>query len=296
MPTDTPPLGLLLDVDGPIASPVSRSIAIASIIEDLVTLCAAGVPVAFITGRSESFIREQVVQPLLEAGLGPVLADGGRMFGVCEKGGVWFPITDHGVGPVEIDHALALPEDYTQAIRELVDRSFSATMDFDPSKHAMISVEQRTDVEHEAFVAAQPLFAEAAYALLVDHGLGARFNDRVVVDRDGLVPFRIDQTIISIDVESVLLDKDRGAQRALEYFREQGPVPSLWRTVGDSRSDYRMADFLHTAGYDVAHVDVRPSDGVLDKPYRVVAPGELIHDEAGAQFLRHWVTRLTDND
>lgn len=292
MPTNIPPLGLLLDVDGPIASPVSRTIAIPSIIEDLVTLCGLGVPIAFVTGRSESFIREQVVQPLLVAGLGPVLAGGGRMFGVCEKGGVWFPITADGVGPVEIDHSLALPEDYTRAIRELVQGSFSATMEFDPTKYAMISVEQRTDVEHDAFVQAQPLFADAAFELLVKHGLGAQYEDRVVPDSNGEVPFQIDPTIISIDVESVLLDKARGARRSLDYFRGQGPVPRLWRTVGDSRSDYRMADFLHETGYEVAHVDVRSSDGVLEKPYRVLVPGEVIHDEAGARFLRHWVARL----
>ena len=40
--TAAPPLGLLLDVDGPIASPVSRSIAIQSILDDLVSLTAAG--------------------------------------------------------------------------------------------------------------------------------------------------------------------------------------------------------------------------------------------------------------
>ncbi|WP_232819074.1 hypothetical protein [Homoserinimonas sp. OAct 916] len=295
MPTTIPPLGLLLDVDGPIASPVSRSIAIPSIIDDLVTLCGLGVPIAFVTGRSESFIREHVVGPLIDAGLGPVLAGGGRMFGVCEKGGVWFPITEQGVGTVEIDHALALPQDYTEAIRQLVHSSFAETMEFDGTKYAMISVEQRTDVEHEAFVRAQPSFAAAAFDLLVDHGLGARFNDRVVADSDGHVPFRIDPTIISIDVESVLLDKDRGAERALGYFLGHGPVPTLWRTVGDSRSDYLMADFLHDAGYEVAHVDVRPSDGVLQKPYPVVVPDDLIHDHAGAWFLRQWVAKLTES-
>ncbi len=50
-PAPAAPLGLLLDVDGPIASPVSRSIAIPSIIEDLVSLVRVGVPIAFITGR-----------------------------------------------------------------------------------------------------------------------------------------------------------------------------------------------------------------------------------------------------
>jgi hypothetical protein len=106
------------------------------------------------------------------------------------------------------------------------------------------------------------------------------------------VNFRVDPTIISTDVESVLLDKDRGAARALDYFRESGELPTLWRTVGDSRSDYLMADHLHAEGFDVAHVDVRPADGILERPYRVITQGDLIHDEAGAAFLRHWVRTL----
>ena len=93
MPAATPPLGLLLDVDGPISSPLERRIAIPSIIEDLVTLASLGVPIAFITGRSDTFMREEVVGRLLAAGL----PDGVRMFGVSENGGVWFPITSAGM-------------------------------------------------------------------------------------------------------------------------------------------------------------------------------------------------------
>ncbi|MBB5641237.1 hypothetical protein [Cryobacterium roopkundense] len=52
MPTTASPLGLLLDVDGPIASPITRTIATPSILTDLVTLAGANVPIAFITGRS----------------------------------------------------------------------------------------------------------------------------------------------------------------------------------------------------------------------------------------------------
>jgi hypothetical protein len=93
-------------------------------------------------------------------------------------------------------------------------------------------------------------------------------------------------------IESVLLDKDRGAERALEYFATTGPLPRRWRSVGDSRSDYLMADHLHAAGYDVAHVDVRPKDGILERPYEVIVEGEKIHDEAGAAFLSYWVNEL----
>lgn len=284
-----PPLGLLLDVDGPISSPVERRIAIPSIVEDLVTLAGLGVPIAFITGRSDTFMREQVVTPLIRTGLKP----GARMFGVSEKGGVWFPITSEGMGEIVIDRELALPEDFVEEFRELALTRFSESMFFDETKHAMISLEQNTDTPADDYLVAQALANQEAFDLLVEYGLGARYGELEIPDANGLINYRVDPTIISTDVESVLLDKDRGAARALDFFRESGDLPTLWRTVGDSRSDYLMADYLHGEGFDVAHVDVRPSDGVLTKPYRVIVEGDLIHDDAGAAFLRHWVRALS---
>ena len=286
--TPIPPLGLLLDVDGPIASPVERRIAIPSIIADLVTLADIGVPIAFITGRSDTFMRTEVVAPLVRAGL----PESARVFGVSEKGGVWFPIGAGGMGEVTIDRTVALPDDYTAEYRQLAEERFSDLMFFDDTKHAMISLEQNREADHEEYRVAQAQANQAAFDLLVEYGLGARYENQEFPDAQGEVPYRVDPTIISTDVESVLLDKDRGAQRALEYLRESGPLPTLWRTVGDSRSDYLMADHLHEAGFDVAHVDVRPSDGILERPYRVITEGSAIHDEAGALFLRHWVHAL----
>ncbi|TFB99354.1 hypothetical protein E3O42_14025 [Cryobacterium adonitolivorans] len=282
------PLGLLLDVDGPIASPDTRTIATPSIITDLITLAGANVPIGFITGRSAQFIGEQVVAPLLTAGLPREM----RMYGVCEKGAVWFPITETGMGEVVVDDSVALPAAVVSRIRELVATDYADTMFFDETKLAMISVEQRTDVDRAEYHAAQERFNEAAYAILIACGLGVRFGERTSPDVDGAVPFRIDPTIISTDIESVDLDKDHAAKRALTFFAEGGPLPRLWRSVGDSRSDYLMADHLHAAGYDVAHVDVRPADGILDRPYPVIVEGDLIHDEAGAAFLGYWVQKL----
>lgn len=224
-----PPLGLLLDVDGPIASPVTRTIAIPSIVTDLVALASAGVPIAFITGRSDTFLREQVVAPLVAAGL----AEHARMFGVCEKGGAWAPIGPGGMGDVTIDRSIAVPDAYTAELRALTADRFDDTMFFDDTKHVMISIEQRADVAHDRYVDAQPAMNDAAFELLVAHGLGARFGDREAPDAAGRVPFRVDPTVISTDVESVTLDKDRGAERALAFFAESGPLPTLWRSVGE---------------------------------------------------------------
>jgi hypothetical protein len=285
-----PDLGLLFDVDGPIASPVSRTVRIASILDDLVTLAAAGVPIAFITGRSDAFIRERVIEPLLAVGLGDALRfPGARMFGVFEKGAVWAPVTANGLGSIEIDEAVALPGVFAAAVRELVASDFADAMFFDETKRAMVSVEQRTDVTSDYYVAQQTRFNAAVYTLAVEQGLGLSFGQQRSPDTAGLLPFRIDPTIISTDIESVRLDKDRGAERALEYFASLGALPSIWRSVGDSRSDYLMADHLHAAGFDVAHLDVRPDDGILSRPYPILTEGDLIHDAAGALFLRQWV-------
>jgi hypothetical protein len=287
-------LGLLLDVDGPIASPITRTIAEESIVEDLVTMAAAGIPIAFITGRSDTFLREQVMTPLFASGLADALrAEDARMFAVFEKGAAWSAITADGMAEVTVDSSVALPAEVVDDVRRLVTEQFADTMFFDETKRAMISVEQRTDVDSDTYRAAQEAFNDASFDLVSSHGLGVRYRDRSRPDSGGDVPFRLDPTIISTDIESVLLDKDRGAERALDYFALSGDLPRLWRSVGDSRSDYLMADHLHAAGYDVAHVDVRPADGVLERPYQIVTLGDAIHDEAGAAFLAHWVDRLS---
>lgn len=292
---DTPlDLGLLLDIDGPIASPVTRSIAIPSIIDDLIALTAAGVPIAFITGRSDAFVRDQVMTPLFAAGLREALqTPGARMFAVFEKGAAWATVGPEGMGATEIDRSVAVPTDLVQRVRELHAAQFADVSFWDDTKYAMISIEQRTDVAPAQFHEAQRRLDHAAFATAVELGYGIRLGDRAVPDAEGRVPWRIDPTIISTDIESVTLDKDKGAERALEHFRTTGPLPCLWRSVGDSRSDYKMADYVHSLGIEVAHVDVRPADGILDKPYRVIVEGDLVHDEAGAAFLAHWRQKLS---
>ncbi|MCY1693372.1 hypothetical protein [Curtobacterium sp. SL109] len=283
-----PRLGLLLDVDGPIASPVSRTIAIPSIIDDLIALAAEGIPVVFNTGRSDAFIREQVVGPLLAGGLAP----GGRVHAVCEKGAVWCsigPQYEDGMGDVTVAEDLALPRDYADEMRELVRDEYADLVFFDETKRAMVSIEQRVEVPNDTYLARQPEFDAKAMAALVRRGLGVRRLDDVRPDASGAVQWRIDPTIISTDVESDRSGKDMGAERSLELLAEDGELPLTWRTMGDSRSDYAMADWLHANGHDVAHVDVRPSDGVPATPYPVLtAPDGVIHDDAGARFLTDW--------
>ena len=285
----TPTLALLLDVDGPVASPVTRDVK-PDIIADLVALAAAGIPVIFNTGRSDAFIREQVMEPMIAAGM----PAGTVVHAICEKGAVWFSYTAAGAGPVHVDHELAVPKAYGDDIRRMVAEDYAAHMFFDETKRAMVSVEQHLDVASEDYLAEQKLFDADALELMGRHGLSAAILDHHDPQSDDTGDYRLDPTIISTDIESVRLGKDLGASRAVELLAAQGITPQAWRTVGDSRTDYAMADWLHHNDHEVQHLDVRPADGVPAKPYSILTAADLglgedvIHDDAGGAFLRTW--------
>ncbi|MCC3280398.1 hypothetical protein LJ754_14705 [Arthrobacter sp. zg-Y40] len=284
MNTPAPRFGLLLDVDGPVASPVSRTVRPA-IIRSLVALAAAGWPVVFNTGRSDAFIREQVMQPMMAAGL----PAGVRVHAVCEKGAVWFSFDGTGPGQPQVDPELKVPGDYAETIRGLVDAKYSRTMFFDETKLAMLSVEQHVAADNAEYLTEQRRFDADALEQLSLAGLGGQRLDHAIPDAAGTVAYRIDPTIISTDIEAVGVGKDLGARRALAMLEADGtPVPRGWRTMGDSRTDYAMADELFRLGFDVAHVDVRPADGVPATPYPVLPAGALTHDDAGAAYFERW--------
>jgi hypothetical protein len=290
----TPPLALLLDVDGPIASPVTRTVSTA-IITSLIALMAEGIPVVFNTGRSDAFIAEQVMAPMIAAGL----PAGSVVHAVCEKGAVWFSFTAAGPGPVHVDRELAVPPALGDDIRALVADSYADHMFFDETKRAMVSVEQLVSVANADYLAQQDLFDTDALALMTARGLGTIRLEHRAPAGSGSIDYRIDPSIISSDIESVRLGKDLGASRAVELLAAQGIVPQAWRTMGDSRTDYAMADWLHHQDHLVKHVDVRPADGVPAKPYAVLTAAdlglgaEIIHDDAGAAFLHHWLAVIT---
>lgn len=279
--------GLLLDVDGPVASPLTRTVP-EGIITDLLTLASMGWPVVFNTGRSDAFIREQVMAPMIAAGI----PAGITFHAVCEKGATWFSFTADGAGQVFVDTGLALPVSFADDVRDLVEEKYSEIMFFDETKLAMVSVEQSLAVASTDYLVSQRAFDDDVLDIMHSHDMGACRLGREVPDSDGHIEYRVDPTIISTDIESVRVGKDVGADRALTLIAPLVDIPHRWWTVGDSRTDYAMADYLHEQGFDVAHVDVRPADGVPAKPYEIITEGALIHEDAGAAFLTRCVASL----
>lgn len=283
-----PPVALLLDVDGPIASPDTRTVRLEQVAADLAALANAGALVVFNTGRAAAFIRDVVVPAVRGAGL----ESGHRLWAICEKGAVWFGFDADSLDEPEVDRALAMDPALERWVEHRVAEEYADTMFFDREKLAMISVEQIVEVPRVLYHEAQVRFDDDVRRRVLETGGGVQREAEIDLGEAGRVTVRIDPTIISTDIEHPALGKDLGAERAILLAREHGlTIPRVWRTMGDSRSDYAMADWLHANGYSVAHVDVRPADGVPSTPYPVLtAADDLIHDDAAAIFLARWRT------
>ncbi|MGM7666629.1 haloacid dehalogenase [Microbacterium sp. A93] len=293
-----PPVGLLLDVDGPIASPETRRVP-EGILTALVQLAGRGIPVVFNTGRSADFILQQLATPLLAAGL-PADA---RFHAVCEKGAVRFSfasLADQGhdaglpsatrgtsvPGWVEVDAAMRLPADLESRLVRLLG-DYTDTMFYDDTKLAMFSAEMNVGESLERYREAQSRFETEVTELLAAQGSESAHGGG----------FQLDSTIISSDVEHVSSGKDLGAARGWDRVAADGELPVQWFTCGDSRTDYAMADWLHARGVPVTHVDVRHEDGIPETAYPVLTGEDLAirgygrpearHEEAG-QALLEW--------
>lgn len=294
-----PPLGLLLDVDGPIASPQTRTVP-DGILRALVELTDRGIPVVFNTGRSAQFVLHQLVAPLREAGLSPTA----RVHAVCEKGAVRFSAAHLPAGPLpEVTFAAPVPEwilpddgmrvpaDLAERLAREIRERFGESMFFDETKLAMVSAEMTVGLALEDYRPAQSAFEEFARAALDEAGLSGEFQ--------------VDSTIISSDIEHARSGKDLGAERAWELLVADGEMPVSWITCGDSRTDYAMADWLHARGASVTHVDVRPGDGVPETAYPVLTAADLaaegfgraeaLHEEAGQALLERELSRISES-
>ncbi|WP_029069717.1 hypothetical protein [Jonesia quinghaiensis] len=276
--------GLLLDVDGPISSPVTRTLRAPGLADSLVALANSGVPIAFNTGRSDDFLIDRVLPPLVSAGLRQDTA----VWGIGEKGGTWFHLAQQG--QVEIDPAISLPDAILHDIRQLAEESYADLVFFDETKRTMASLEQRISVSAEHYAQRRHRLDLDIAAIVRDHGERLTWEGRSDLS-DPQPTIRIDPTIIATDIEHVTTGKDTGAARFLALLHSTGtPLPGRWFTMGDSRTDYAMATWLHQQGHQVSHVDVRPSDGILSVPYEVLTHPTLIHDDAGAWFMARWAS------
>lgn len=296
--TDDRKFGLLLDVDGPISSPVARSIIQPGMIEALVTLANSGVPIAFNTGRGDDFVNREVTEPLFAGGLLPT-AD---VWGIGEKGASWFRLgKDSGIS---VDANLIVDIDVRNAIREIIADRYSDLVFFDETKRTMISCEQLLSVSSDDFLNRRSAMDREIAQLLLDSGYDISWHGSIPegfadlatdpAADNGRTNIRLDASIIATDIEHSSTGKDLGAKRFIDLLIANGTTPpQRWFTMGDSRSDYTMADWLHAQHFTVSHVDVRPTEPLPEVEYPVLMHPIHTNDAAGEFFLTAWAKQLS---
>lgn len=279
-----PRFALLADVDGPISNPDAKAVIDKRIVPALTELLAAGIPVVFNTGRSIDFVQAAILGPLLENGATNLHL----LHAVCEKGAVWASVRDDGSISVHVDRTICVPNELRSRVRELIDQRHAATMFYDDTKQTMISVERRPDVDGETYLSARDQFARELEILVKQAGYSVT---RTGPERDREAPLQIDPSVIAVDLESTEVGKDLGASRAFQMLAEEKCLPQRWRTIGDSATDYAMAQWLHEHGQSVAHIDVDPDRGHEKHPFPVFRPSSGRDDKAGGAYVT-WLSAL----
>ena len=230
----------LFDVDGVITHPEQKKVTEPQIFDEIIKRLQSGEPVAFVTGRSLSWMIDRVVNPLKERveDKSPLQ----NFFGVGEKGAAWLSYDANGQRVETVDESISTPAYLQDEVRKLIEEQFSDSIFFDDSKRTMISTEMIDGVRLEDYHARQKVFDQKLEELIKQRGL----QDRLEVD----------STTIATDIQNREVGKDFAARKVLAWLKEKSIKPAQFIAMGDSKSDVPMAQEIHNQGLAVIFVFV----------------------------------------
>ncbi len=223
----------LFDVDGVLTDLLEKS-APEALIDNIAVLLSKGTPVALNTGRSTSWVEEKVVKKLRSKL--PIGSDMSMLSIIGEKGNTWTTYTHIGEANHGIAESVELPKGFSEEADAHIEARFGyLTGNHDP-KQTMYSTEVNTGADLEAFKKNQSEITQILRELIEKYKLGDEFQ--------------IDETTISVDVQSKHAGKALGADRFLEVLRQQdiAYASANFEAFGDSFSDSAMAEELERRG------------------------------------------------
>jgi hypothetical protein len=245
----TIPHGWLLDVDGVITDPITKTVTEPNLISRLAKIISRDEIVALNTGRSLSWLNQRVVNPLFKH-LHSEEFD--RLYVIGEKGGSWLSIEKAEMAVI-FDKSLSLPLKFRQIVAEMVKDDFSDLMFFDDSKKIIVTVEMRDGVNLVHFSQKQKQLVNRLQSLLIFHELDQQF--------------KIDATRIATDIEHVKAGKAFGVGRLLSLINDRGFSVERFTAVGDSLSDLEMGKELVDRSIPVDFIYVGHSNEIDSTKY-----------------------------
>ncbi len=273
----------LFDIDGPITDPFAKKVIHDDVIASIITLLSKGEPVCLNTGRSLSWASEKVVDALENLTQDKTNLQNLSVIG--EKGGTWFTYDKNGRRDVGKSLFLSIPKQLYNEVQEIIQEHFSDSMSMyesgraSPTKSTMITVEMIAGYDYAIYKEKQKKLANTL---------------RSLVKKKYESKYSVDCTTVGTDVESPYVGKNLGAQRFLQWLRDEGITPSRFVAFGDSISDIDMAEELLRKGKEVTFVYVGESAklteaknaGSIKDTLSIVSPGN--YSAGTLQYLREF--------
>lgn len=231
----------VFDVDGVISHPLEKRVTEPEILDELIKKLRLEEPVALNTGRSISWIKDKILNELIERIKNKEIFQ--NLLIVGEKGGTWAEFDRQHNLIENIDKNISVPDSLKNKIRNLIKDKYSNSMFYDESKLTMISTEIKDGHSLNDYREKQSEINEEFKSLLRTSNLEDKF--------------KIDSTIAATDIENKFVGKHFAARRILEWIKNKKIKIKKYITVGDSfNSDLPMAQEIYSQGLPVEFVYV----------------------------------------
>ena len=236
---------LIFDVDGVITDPQEKRVTEPEILDQIINRLEKGEPVTLNTGRSIQWVKDRVLNPLIEKVKDRNILQ--NLFAVGEKGGTWAEFDGQGNLIENKDDNISVPDDLKNEIRNLINNKYSDSMFYDESKLTMVSTEMKDGHSLEDYKEKQKMLSSELQEILNDNSIDEKF--------------KVDPTTIATDVENKFVGKHFAVRRIIEWVKKRGISPQRYIAFGDSfKSDVPMAEEFHSQGLPVEFVYVGQED------------------------------------
>lgn len=262
---------LIMDVDGVITDPQEKRITEPEILDQIAKRLEKGEPVALNTGRSIEWVKDRVLNTLIERVKDKKILQ--NLLAVGEKGGTWAEFDENGQLQQHKDESISVPQALQEKVRNLINSEFSDSMFFDETKETMISTEMKDGYPLEEYTKQQ-------------QGLNKKLQE--LVDQEGLAEeLKVEPTTIATDIENKYVGKGFAVRRILEWLSNKGIKPQRYITFGDSfSSDMPMAQEIHSQGLPVEFVFVGKENILTSNlPFPVKRPAAAF-EKGTLEFLK----------
>jgi hydroxymethylpyrimidine pyrophosphatase-like HAD family hydrolase len=259
----------IFDVDGVLTDSKTKTITQIEIIEEIIKRLSKKEPVALNTGRSLTWAKEFIADPISSQLGNKVLLD--LFFPVCEFGATW-GIFKNGELSRFKDSSFSPPHFLIKGIKNLC-KEYTEYMFFDNTKEEIITTEKVTPIDYAHYAKGRTEFDFKVKKLLEENNLSDDFK---------VLSARLGTSIINKH-----LNKGFGMARFLLLLKELGISIKDFVVFGDDIEDTQMGDVLKEEGFNFTYYHTGEKTILQGKNigFPINYPEKMFH-EGTAEILR----------